>query len=161
MRPAERVNSRLVAALAASMLFWLPALAPVSADDTQSILAPGLYLYQTRTRDGTCNDAPRTGYVTSSLATLDGVPGSRTMTMKLPNSPWWPNWQLTITQADSIVGTANMKGAKDKSRGDTYCELRAKKDRYQGTGTRSYLSTIDGKKVKCKLRFDALLKPLG
>ena len=26
----------------------------------QTVLPPGLYLFQTRTREGTCNDAPRT-----------------------------------------------------------------------------------------------------
>jgi hypothetical protein len=121
-----------------------------------------LYLYQTRTRDGSCNDAPRTGYVTSAIATLDGVPGSRTMTMQLLNSKYWPTWTLNVTSDDVILGTANMNGAKDDSGGSSRFEIRERKDRgrYQGVGSRSYNATIDGKPMRCTLNYDALLKPL-
>ena len=56
-----------------------------ASEAPQTILPPGLYLFQTRTRDGSCADAPRTGYVTSAVATLDGVPGARSMTLQLLN----------------------------------------------------------------------------
>ena len=121
---------------------------------------PGLYLFQTRTRDGTCNDAPRTGYITSAVATLDGVPGSRTMTMQLLSSKYWPSWTLTIAADGSISGSAIMGGAKDESAGVSRFEIKAKKDRFQGVGARSYPSTADGKPVRCTLNYDALLKPL-
>ena len=140
-----------------------PVPAPVlSAPDLppQTILPPGMYLYQTRTRDGSCNDAPRTGYVTSAIATLDGVPGSRTMTMQLLNSKYWPTWTLNVTMDNAISGSANMGGAKDDAGGSSKFELRRKKDRYQGVGSRSYPSKVDGQTVRCTLNYDALLKPI-
>jgi hypothetical protein len=126
----------------------------------QTVLMPGLYLFQTRTRDGSCNDAPRTGYVTSAVATLDGVPGSRTMTMQLLSSKYWPTWTLTVAADGSISGTANMGGAKDEANGVSKFEIKAKKERFQGVGTRTYPSTADGKQVRCTLNYDALLKLL-
>jgi hypothetical protein len=136
--------------------------APAAAPDLspQTLLMPGLYLFQTRTRDGTCNDAPRTGYVTSSVATLDGVPGSRTMTMQLLNSKYWPTWTLTISDKDVILGTANMSGAKDDTNGSSRFEMKIKKDRFQGVGARSYPGQADGKNVRCTLNYDVLLKAL-
>jgi hypothetical protein len=133
---------------------------PEAEPPAQTVLMPGLYLFQTRTRDGTCNDAPRTGYVTSSVATLDGVPGSRTMTMQLLNSKYWPTWTLTIAADGGIAGSANMSGAKDESGGVSKFEIRAKKERFQGVGSRNYPSTVEGKTVRCTLNYDALLKPL-
>ena len=126
----------------------------------QTLLMPSLYLFQTRTRDGTCKDAPRTGYVTSSVATLDGVPGSRTMTMQLLNSKYWPTWSLTITEQDVIFGTANMGGAKDGTNGSSRFEIKQKKDRFQGVGSRTYPGQMDGKPAQCTLNYDVLLKPL-
>jgi len=127
----------------------------------QTVLLPGLYLFQTRTRDGTCNDAPRTGYVTSAVATLDGVPGSRTMTLRLLNSKYWPTWKLNVTADNAVIGDATMFDAKDDSGGVSHFELRAKKERFQGVGTRAYNSTEGGKAVRCQLNYDALLKPLS
>jgi len=126
----------------------------------QTLLAPGLYVFQTRTRSGTCNDAPRTGYITSAVATLDGVPGARTMTMQLLNSKYWPTWTLNVAADGSIVGTANMGGAKDDAKGSSRFELRAKKSRFQGVGSRAYPGLLDGQASQCKLDYDALLKPL-
>ena len=142
-----------------------PAAAVAASDKElppQTILPPGLYLFQTRTRDGSCNDAPRTGYVTSALATLDGVPGSRTMTMQLLNSKYWPTWSVTVTADNAIVGSANMNGAKDDSAGSSRFEMRERKDRerYQGIGSRNYNATIDGKPTRCTLNYDVLLKAL-
>lgn len=127
----------------------------------QTILPPGLYLFQTRTREGTCNDAPRTGYVTSAIATLDGVPGSRVMTLQLLNSKYWPTWTLTVLENDVIVGTAVLGGGKDESAGTSRFEISAKKDRFQGVGNRTYPSKVAGETVNCTLSYDALLKPLG
>jgi len=126
----------------------------------QTILPPGMYLFQTRTRDGNCGDAERTGYVTSAIATLDGVPGARTMTMQLLNSKYWPTWSLTVGVDDTVIGTANMGGGKDDSAGKSRFELRQKKDRFQGIGARTYNATVDGKPTRCTLNYDALLKPL-
>jgi hypothetical protein len=137
-----------------------PAAKPEAELSPQTVLMPGLYLFQTRTRDGNCNDAPRTGYVTSSVATLDGVPGSRSMTMQLLNSKYWPTWTLTIAADGGITGSANMSGAKDEAGGVSRFEIREKKDRFQGVGARNYPSTVDGQTVRCTLNYDALLKPL-
>jgi hypothetical protein len=126
----------------------------------QTILLPGLYLFQTRTREGTCNDAPRTGYVTSAVATLDGVPGSRLMTMQLLNSKYWPTWTLTVNEQNLIVGSAILGGGKDESAGTSRFEISPKKDRFQGVGTRTYPSKVGGETVSCTLSYDALLKPL-
>jgi hypothetical protein len=140
----------------------VPAAAPASEPQlpAQSILAPGLYLFQTRTRDGSCNDAQRTGYVTSAVATLDGVPGARTMTMQLLNSKWWPTWTLTVNADNTVVGTANMGGAKDGANGSSRFEVRLKKERFQGVGARSYPFVGAGPKTICTLNYDALLKLL-
>jgi hypothetical protein len=129
-------------------------------DKPQTILVPGLYLFQTRTRDGSCNDAPRTGYVTSAVATLDGVPGSRALTLRLLNSKYWPVWKLNVTADDAILGDANMFDGKDGSVGSSHFEMKAKKDRFQGVGTREYSSTEGGKAVRCRLNYDVLLKPM-
>ncbi|MEY4581880.1 MAG: hypothetical protein RL701_6583 [Pseudomonadota bacterium] len=126
----------------------------------QTLLVPGLYLFQTRTRSGSCNDAPRTGYITSSVATLDGVPGARTLTLQLLNSKYWPTWTLNVGTDGAIVGDANMAGARDDSKGSSHFELRAKKERFQGVGVRSYPNPTDPAAARCTLDYDALLKPL-
>jgi hypothetical protein len=59
------------------------------------------------------------------------------------------------------VGTANMAGAKDDTAGSSRFEIRAKKERYQGVGARSYPGQLDGKPARCTLNYDALLKSLG
>jgi hypothetical protein len=157
--------SALLAALPAFPLDAQPGASkspPTAADDQspQTVLAPGLYLFQTRTRSGSCNDAPRTGYITSAIATLDGVPGARTMTMQLLNSKYWPTWTLTVGADNAIAGSANMSGAKEDKDGVSRFELRAKKERFQGVGTREYPGQKDGKSARCTLDYDALLKPI-
>jgi hypothetical protein len=162
MTPANKTALLLVCA---ALSTWLAgdsshAQSPDAELPPQTILGPGLYLFQTRTRDGTCRDAQRTGYVTSAVATLDGVPGARTMTMQLLNSKYWPTWTLTIAADGNIVGSANMGGAKDDTGGRSRFEIRAKKERYQGLGARMYPGQLDGKPTLCTLNYDALLKPL-
>lgn len=161
------VTLRLFVAIFA-WLFWVNGPSVVERAEAQAapaikpqtILPPGLYLFQTRTREGTCNDAPRTGYVTSAMATLDGVPGSRVMTMQLLNSKYWPTWTLTVNEKDVIIGSAIMGGGKDESAGMSRFEISAKKDRFQGIGNRTYPSKVAGETVSCTLSYDVLLKPL-
>jgi hypothetical protein len=124
------------------------------ASDLQKVLAPGLYLLQTRTRKGSCDDAPRTGYVTSAMATLDGVPGSRQMTLQVMNSKWWPSWSLTVEGEVVIRGSAVMFGGTDPSKGSSSFEIRPYKDRFQGVGTREYPHGSQ----RCTLDYDVLLK---
>lgn len=122
--------------------------------DQQKVVPPGLYLLQTRTRKGSCDDAPRTGYVTSSMATLDGVPGSREMTLQVLNSKWWPSWSLSIEGEHTIRGSAVMFGGTDTSKGTSSFEVHPYKDRFQGTGTREYPRGSQ----RCTLDYDVLLK---
>jgi hypothetical protein len=81
--------------------------------------------------------------------------------MQLLSSKYWPTWQLTISPDGVITGAANMLGAKDDSNGSSRFELRTKKERFQGTGGRSYPGQIEGKATRCLLNYDALLKPMG
>ena len=53
-----------------------------------------------------------------------------------------------------------MGGGKDASLGTSRFEITAKKDRFQGVGTRTYPSQVAGEKTQCTLSYDALLKPL-
>jgi len=163
---ARLVDRRwLIMALGIALCAWavasLPSTASVvhaQAETPQTILPPGLYLLQTRTRDGSCADAPKTGYVTSTVATLDGVPGSRTMMLQVVNSKYWPSWTITVDAKDLIIGDAVMFGGDDKSKGTSHFELGEKKDRFQGIGSRTYPSTANGKTISCTLNYDVLLK---
>lgn len=92
------------------------------------------------------------------VATLDGVPGSRTMMLQVIDSKYWPNWTLTVDAKNVIVGDAVMFGGNDKSKGTSHFELSEKKDRFQGVGSRTYPSTVNGKTTSCTLNYDVLLK---
>jgi hypothetical protein len=155
-----RWNKLVLAGALIATCFAHAAAQPAPDIKPQTILPPGLYLFQTRTREGTCNDAPRTGYVTSAIATLDGVPGSRVMTMQLLNSKYWPTWTITVTDKDLIIGSAIMGGGKDEAAGVSRFEVSAKKDRFQGIGNRTYPSKVAGEPASCTLSYDALLKPM-
>ena len=121
----------------------------------QSVLGPGLYLFQTRVKSATCGDADRTGYVHSQVATIDGIPGARKMTMKLPNSKYWPTWDIVV-EADGAVGGTAL--TKDKSAVSAF-EVRKKKGRrFVGKGMRQYNRRIKGKKERCSVEYEALLK---
>ena len=61
---------------------------------------------------------------------------------------------------DLITGSANMNGAKDDSAGSSRFEARAKKDRFQGVGSRTYPAPGGADKPRCTLNYDVLLKPL-
>jgi len=135
-------------------------LAAQPGDSPQTLLLPGLYLFQTRTRDGSCNDAPRTGYITSAVATIDGVPGADSLSLQLLNSKYWPRWQLTVGADGVISGEATLGDTNDSNLGSSHFELRQKKDRFQGVGTREYPGKLDGKPIRCTLNYDALLKPM-
>jgi hypothetical protein len=160
LRTSSGPRSLCWLALAAGLTAGVSAAQPPAAEAPQSVLPPGLYLFQTRTREGNCPDATRTGYVTSAVATLDGVPGARSMTMQLLNSKYWPTWNLTVGADDAIQGEAYRNGGKDPAAGVSRFDLRRKKDRFQGVGARTYSQVVDGKMTECVLHYDALLKPL-
>jgi hypothetical protein len=130
-----------------------------SQDDvkqTQGLLGPGLYVFQTRTRGSSCGDSERDGYVMSFVAAIDGVPASTTMTMQLINNQHFVKWQLRVSDdgklsAMSRMGTA--AGAPDSSFTATLED-----DRWKGAGARTYNGTLDGKPTRCRVDYDALLR---
>ena len=129
-----------------------------AAQDTQSVLGPGLYVFQTRTRSATCDDDERTGYVSSFVAPIHGVPGARSMRMQLVNSPWWPTWTLEVTPAGRIVGESTMQGQSGPSAARNRFDIGVDRDRFTGTGTRTYTSTVGGRPRPCSVTYDALLR---
>lgn len=141
---------RLPLAFAALITLVLPA----QAQETQSILGPGLYVFQTRIISATCNDATRTGFVSSYYAAIDGIPASRTMRMNLINSQFWPRWNLQVNPP-TITGEARQPRVDGVSR----FEIRVDgSNRFTGRGTREYRSTVDGHAMRCAIQYDTLLK---
>jgi len=79
------VRATHLASLTLLALLALGGSSRVRAQGDQTVLGPGMYVFQTRTRSATCGDDERTGYVSTFLAPIHGVPGSRTMRMTLEN----------------------------------------------------------------------------
>jgi len=149
------IRSGLALAVAASALLAVPGIAQT---DTQTILGPGLYVFQTRTRSASCGDDERTGYVSSFVAPIHGVPGSRTMRMQLLNSPYWSEWRITVNAQDAVIGESTMTGQRGPSAPRNQFEVRVDRDRFTGTGTRTYTRTAGGRTEQCSVTYDALLR---
>jgi hypothetical protein len=145
----------LALAVTASALLAVPGTAQT---DSQTILGPGLYVFQTRTRSASCGDDERTGYVSSFVAPIHGVPGSRTMRMQLLNSPYWSEWRITVNAQDAVIGESTMNGQRGPSAPRNQFEVRVDRDRFTGTGTRTYTRTAGGRTEQCSVTFDALLR---
>ena len=128
------------------------------APGAQSVLGPGLYVFQTRTRAASCADDERTGHVSSFFASNHGVPGSRTMHMGLVNSPYWSTWTLTVGADDSITGDAFLDGSSGPSRPTSHFVVTRRDDRFTGEGTRTYEAVIEGTRRRCVVTYDALLR---
>lgn len=126
--------------------------------DDQAILGPGLYVFQTRTRSATCNDDERTGYVSSFVAPIHGIPGSRRMSMQLLNTNYWSRWTIRVEGDNRVVGDSTMNGARGPSAPRNHFEVTLEGDRFVGTGTRSYTRTVDGERQPCAVTYDALLR---
>jgi hypothetical protein len=137
---------------------WLALAAPpvVTAEDKQAVLGPGLYVFQTRTREATCGDAEPDGYVLSFLAAIDGVPGATSMSMQVINTKHFNSWTLKVTPAGQVVGDSKIGNAADAP--DSHFEVSLDGPRFKGTGYRSYNGTLNGKPVRCKVSYDALLR---
>lgn len=129
-----------------------------SAQEEQTVLGPGMYVFQTRTRSASCNDDERTGYVSSFVAPIHGVPGSRTMRMQLLNNPYFANWSITVTPQGVIMGESQLEGARSADSPTNRFEVRRQGDRFTGTGSRSYTATVGGRRQRCTVEFDALLR---
>ncbi len=151
-----------IVACALSML-WCP-LGVTRAQDApvameQTVLGPGLYVYQTRTLGATCGDDERTGYVSSFVASIDGVPGSRSMHMHLIDARFWSSWTLTVNADGMIHGESSMDGTTGANRPmNTFDVRRDPTMRFTGHGARTYEATIGGHPQHCEVTFDALIR---
>ncbi len=126
------------------------------APNTQGLLGPGLYVFQTRTRGSTCNDSEKDGYVTTFLAAIDGVPGSTRMTMQLINNPHFVKWALTVEDGGKLEGSSKMGGSPTAP--ETHFEATLDGERWKGAGARTYNGTLEGKPTRCRVDYDALLR---
>ena len=129
-----------------------------AAEARQTVLGPGLYVFQTRTRNATCGDSEPDGYVLSFFAAIHGIPHSAKMTMELVNTPHFKEWTLQVLNNQVITGKSRIGTAPDGP--DSAFEVKQTGDRFKGTGYRSYNSTVAGKKQRCRVNYDALLRRL-
>jgi len=148
------VRATHLASLTLLALLALGGSSRVRAQGDQTVLGPGMYVFQTRTRSATCGDDERTGYVSTFLAPIHGVPGSRTMRMTLENSEYWPVWQITVDARNQVVGHATLAGASGANAPTNHFEVRRERDRFVGPGTRRY--SAEGR--DCAVEYDALLR---
>ncbi len=118
--------------------------------DDQSILGPGLYVFQMRITAASCGDADRTGFVSSYYGAIDGIPGARHMVLRLLDSRFWPRWELEVDAAGVIAGVSH----NERVGGTNRFELRLNGDRFTGTGTRTYRRGQE----RCSVSYDALLR---
>jgi len=130
-----------------AMLGDPPPRADAQGSGAQSVLGPGLYVFQTRVRSASCGDASRTGHVRSYVAEVHGVPHSAQMAMALPSSNYWGEWVLTVSD-DRIEGDAT------NDVGTQHFELRRDGSRFTGTSRRNYRRG----NARCVVELDALLK---
>lgn len=133
------------------------AVAEAGAETRQTVLGPGLYVFQTRTRDATCGDSEPDGYVLSFFAAIHGIPHSTKMTMELVNTPHFKEWSLQV-KGQAVLGTSRIGTAPDGP--ESTFEVKLAGDRFKGAGHRSYNSTVAGKKQRCRVDYDALLRRL-
>lgn len=138
----------LVGCLVGVAAYSVDVAAQNARSNRQEILGPGLYLYQTRVTEASCNDATPTGYVESYVAAINGVPGNRTMDMMLTNSEHWKEWSVTIHANGLIVAEARVRNRNARF------EVRRNGSRFTGTGYREYRSNGS----PCRIEFDALLR---
>ena len=124
----------------------------------QSVLGPGAYVFQTRTLSAACGDDERTGYVSSFIALIDGIPGSATMSMRLLGSRYWSSWTLTVSAEGQIRGEAFMDGTTGNNRPVNRIQLRLDGERFTGQGTRIYDRTVSGRRTRCAVTVEALLR---
>ena len=141
------------AAALAIFLCGLGALGDAAAQSRQTILGPGMYVFQTRTRSATCGDDSQNGYVSSFVAPIHGIPGSREMSMNLLNTEYWSTWRLTVNRQMHILGLSTLDGGGANAPTNRF-DVSRQGDRFVGTGTRQYMS--GGR--RCEVSYDALLR---
>lgn len=113
-----------------------------------------MYVFQTRTLGATCGDDDRTGYVSSFIAPIHGIPGSHQMRMNLLNSDYWSTWTINVDARARVIGTSTLNGQSGPNAPTNRFELSCRGDRFVGTGTRQYRS--GGR--RCAVADDALLR---
>ncbi len=152
---------RAVFALSAILLVALAhgAGARAQTASDQTVLGPGLYVFQTRTVSASCGDDERTGYVSSWVAAIDGVPGSASMNMHVVDNPYWGTWSLSISADGVVSGEAFMTGTSGPNRPrNTFHVTRDASGRFTGRSVRSYQRTEGGVAQQCEVTSDALLR---
>ncbi|MFO0695006.1 MAG: hypothetical protein U0230_15715 [Polyangiales bacterium] len=158
-RPFLALLAGIATASAAGLAIAQGSAPPADAPSTpQTVLGPGLYVFQTRITAATCGDADRTGDVTSYYAAIDGIPGSRQMRMGLLNSRFWPSWTLNVTANDHVVGDADQEGVTGPHRGHSHFDVGPDNGRFTGQGTREYSRQVGTETARCRVTYDALLK---
>jgi hypothetical protein len=80
------------------------------------------------------------------------------MRMQLLNSPYWSEWRITVNAQDAVIGESTMNGQRGSSAPRNQFEVRVDRDRFTGTGTRTYTRTAGGRTEQCSVTFDALLR---
>lgn len=134
--------------------------APAQDETPQTILPPGLYVFQTRLDHSSCGESSSSGNVTSYFATIDGRPGAREMKMRLMNSDHWPEWTITVPEDRKLYGDAQQAKVTGPHRGEAHFELELKRGKLVGRGSRAWTQRVNGEPTRCRMAFDALLKPL-
>lgn len=125
----------------------------------QTVLGPGLYVFQTRTVSASCGDDERTGYVASFVAAVDGVPGSRTMNMHVIDNRYWSTWALTVDASGTVAGESLMDGTSGASRPRyVFHVTRDATGRFTGQAVRSYTTGSGSASHECTVTSDALLR---
>jgi len=129
-----------------------------STEGKQTVLGPGLYVFQTRTRDASCGDSEPDGYVATYFAAIHGVPHNPAMGMELVNTPHFKEWTLKVLNNNGVVGDSRIGASPDGP--DSHFEVKLEGDRFKGTGYRTYNGTVAGKRQRCRVNYDALLRRL-
>jgi hypothetical protein len=153
--------ARVLSLAFAAFLFAPPAhtQAPAPDPSRQTVLGPGLYVFQTRTRDAVCGDSEGDGYVLTFLGPIHGIPHAVNMTMELTNNQHFKIWTLKVIGNSQVIADSKMGSAADAP--DSHFDVKRDGDRFKGTGYRSYNGTgKDGKKTRCRVNYDALLRRL-
>lgn len=88
------------------------------------------------------------------MGSINGIPGSRSMEMKLSNNRYWPTWAITIRRDGTVLGAAQVPGDGREAQ----FEVHRDSGRFVGTGSRSYQRTIDGERRRCTVHVDVLLR---
>lgn len=132
-----------------------------TAQDTaappQTLIAPGVYTFQTRLDHSSCGSRSTSGIVRTFVAVINGVPGSREMTMNLLNSSYWSRWTLRVTDEGYVVGDSQQDNVQGANRGDSHFELRLDDGKLSGRGSRSYMQRVSGQMTRCRTSYDTLL----